>query len=175
MYEEDIDFILKRYRDLLGFDLSYMEFKVQPGPVLTDGSPCFDKDPDECAGDWTRLGWIRLNPNMSSVMRRYGLDGDEIRFVRTIIAHELAHELWNSAADEVFKQDVLSRAASESFTTRYLETVRPSKLREETFCEYVACMIAGLEFRQVLAGGGELKALLREMPSYADNPHMKMS
>lgn len=32
MYEEDIDFVLKRYRDLLGFDLSYMEFRVRPGP-----------------------------------------------------------------------------------------------------------------------------------------------
>lgn len=32
----------------------------------------------------------------------------------------------------------------------------------------------GLEFRQVLAGG-ELKAMLREMPSYADNPRLKMS
>ena len=103
MYEEDIDFVLKRYRDLLGFDLSYMKFKVRLDPVLTDGSPCFDKDPDECAGDWTRLGWIRLNPDMPSVMRRYGVGGGVKEFTRVIIAHELAHELWNNVADEVFK------------------------------------------------------------------------
>ena len=28
MYEEDIDFVLKGYKDLFGFDLSYMRFKV---------------------------------------------------------------------------------------------------------------------------------------------------
>jgi hypothetical protein len=33
----------------------------------------------------------------------------------------------------------------------------------------------GLEFRQVLGGGGELKAILREMPSYADNTRLNMS
>ena len=86
-------------------------------------------------------------------MRRYGVDGDVKAFTRSIIAHELAHELWNNVADEVFKQDILSRAAAENFSTVYLKTVRPSKLQEETFCEYVARMVAGLEFRQVLNGG----------------------
>lgn len=175
MYGKDIDFVLQRYRAELGFDLSYMEFRVDRQPVYTNGKPCFDKDPDECAGDWTRLGWIRLNPDMPSVMRRYGVEGDVREFTRAIIAHELAHELWNGAADETFKQGVLSRAANEGFSTTYLETVRPNKLREETFCEYVAHMVAGLEFRQVLVDEGELKALLREMPSYSDNPRLDMS
>lgn len=32
----------------------------------------------------------------------------------------------------------------------------------------------GLEFRQVLVGG-ELETILREMPSYTDNPRLDMS
>ena len=183
MYEEDIDFVLTRYKDLFGFDLSYMRFKVDPQPVHIDGSPCHELDPDECGGDCTRLGWIRLNPDMRSVMRRYGVDGDVKEFTRVIIAHELAHELWNSVVGENFKQDVLSKAESENFSTPYLETVSPSKLREETFCEWMAnaVMRGGvksgfykLEFRQVLDGGGELKSILRGMPSYADNPRLNM-
>lgn len=79
-----------------------------------------------------------MNPDMPSVMRRYGVGGDVTAFTRTIIAHELAHELWNNVIDEAFKQSILDKARRENFSTVYLKTVRPSKLREETFCEYMA-------------------------------------
>ena len=124
IYEEDIDFVLKRYKDLFGFDLSYMRFKVDSQPVHIDGSPCYELDPDECGGDCTKLGWIRLNPDMLSVMRRYGVDGDVQEFTRTIIAHELAHELWNNVVSEDFKRAVLDKARRENFSTVYLKTVR---------------------------------------------------
>lgn len=290
MYEREIQEVLDAYRRLYGFDLSYMRFRVDPQPVHVDGSPCRELDPDECGGDCTRLGWIRLNPDMRSVMRRYGVEGVPVRdFAKAIIAHELAHELWNNVVDEAFKQSILDKARRENFSTVYLETVRPSKLREETFCEWMAnavtrgggksgfykidardnvvadcgdpigkiglsfyddikalgigsfeifpeyrrrghgeavlrklvgryrnkydliyCFVDAdnapalalygkigrisdrpndkgqymatfwkrpgkLEFRQVLNGGGELKALLREMPSYADNPRLDIS
>lgn len=116
---------------------------------------------------------------MPSVMRRYGVDGDVMAFTRAIIAHELAHELWNNVVDEGFKQDILARAKNENFNTIYLKTVRQNKLDEETFCEYIAKMVigaaVGLEFRQVLGVGGKLKAILREMPLYTDNTRLKMS
>ena len=57
---------------------------------------------------------------MPSVMRRYGVGGDITAFTRTIIAHELAHELWNNVVDEDFKQDILARAKNENFNTIYL-------------------------------------------------------
>ena len=44
----------------------------------------------------------------------------------------------NNIVGEDFKRDILSKAESENFSTAYLKTVRPSKLREETFCEYMA-------------------------------------
>ena len=142
MYEEDIDFVLKRYKDLFGFDLSYMAFKVDSQPVYTNSEPCYEYAEDECAGDWTELGWIRLNPDMKSVMDKYGVawhgSDDVEEFTRIIIAHELAHELWNNVVGEDFKRSVLDKARLENFNTVYLKTVKPSKLREETFCEYMA-------------------------------------
>lgn len=50
MYEEDIDFVLKRYKDLFGFDLSYMAFKVDSQPVYTNGEPCHEYAEDEKSG-----------------------------------------------------------------------------------------------------------------------------
>ena len=46
--------------------------------------------------------------------------------------------MWDNIVGEDFKRDILSKAESENFSTAYLETVSPSKLREETFCEYIA-------------------------------------
>ena len=115
-----------------------MTFKVDKQPVYTNGEPCYEYDFDECAGDRTTLGWIRLNPDMKSVMDRYGVDGDVNQFTKFIIAHELGHEVWDNIVGEDFKRDILSKAESENFSTAYLETVSPSKLREETFCEYMA-------------------------------------
>ena len=70
------DEVISRYKTLFGFDLSYMTFKVDKQPMYTNGEPCYEYDFDECAGDRTTLGWIRLNPDMKSVMDRYGVDGD---------------------------------------------------------------------------------------------------
>ena len=138
MYEHEIKAVLDAYMSIYCLDLSYMRFKVDPQPVHIDDSPCHELDPDECGGDCTMLGWIRLNPDMRSVMRRYGVDIDVREFTRLIIAHELAHELWNNVVDEDFKRSVLDKARRENFSTVYLKAVKPSKLREETFCEYMA-------------------------------------
>ena len=142
MYEHEIKDVLDAYMSIYGLDLSYMRFKVSPRPVYTNGKLCLDKDPDECAGDWTELGWIRLNPDMKSVMDKYGVawhgSDDVEEFTRIIIAHELAHELWNGVVGEDFKRSVLDKARRKNFSTAYLKTIKPSKLREETFCEYMA-------------------------------------
>lgn len=140
------DEAVSQYMTLFGIDLSYMTFKVDSQPVYTNGEPCYEYDEDECAGDWTSLGWIRLNPDMKSVMDRYEVDGDVNQFTKTIIAHELAHEVWNNIADSQFKEAVLDGARRQSFNTVYLDTVRPSKLPEETFCEYLAHKITQHSF-----------------------------
>ena len=110
--------------------------------MYTNGEPCYEYDTDECAGDWTSLGWIRLNPDMQSVIDRYGVDwhgSDDLEeFTKFIIAYELAHEVWNNIADDDFKDDILNNARSSLFSTEYIDTVTLNKLDEETFCEYLA-------------------------------------
>ena len=137
-----INEVLFAYKQKFGFDLSYMKFKVDSQPVYTNGEPCYEYDENECAGDWTSLGWIRLNPDMKSVIDRYGITwhgSDDIEeFTKIIIAHELAYEVWNKIADDDFKNDILNNARNSSFNTKYLDTVKPNKLNEETFCEYLA-------------------------------------
>ena len=143
------DEVVSKYKNIFGFDLSYMTFKVDSQPVYTNGQPCYEYDEDECAGDWTSLGWIRLNPDMKSVMDRYGVDGDISQFTKIIIAHELAHEVWNNIADDQFKEEILDEARRQSFNTAYLDTVRHSKLAEETFCEYLAHKITQHSFSSI--------------------------
>ena len=148
--KELIDEVVDAYANKFGIDLSYMKFVVDNQPVYTNGEPCYEYDEDECAGDWTSLGWIRLNPDMKSVMDRYGVawhGSDDIEeFTKIIIAHELAHEVWNNIADEDFREEILDEAKGKSFTTPYLETVRENKLDEETFCEYLAHKLINEEY-----------------------------
>ena len=143
------DEVVSKYKNIFGFDLSYMTFKVDSQPVYTNGQPCYEYDEDECAGDWTSLGWIRLNPDMKSVMDRYGVDDDISQFTKIIIAHELAHEVWNNIVDDQFKEEILDEARRQSFNTAYLNTVRHSKLAEETFCEYLAHKITQHSFSSI--------------------------
>jgi hypothetical protein len=81
-----------------------MKVVVDELPVYNNGERCYEFYPDECAGDWTSLGWIRLNPDMKSVIDRYGVawhgSDDTEEFTKIIIAHELAHEVWNNIADD---------------------------------------------------------------------------
>ena len=168
-----IDEVIKSYLDKFGIDLSYMKFKVSTQPVYTNGEPCYEYDEDECAGDWTSLGWIRLNPDMKSVIKRYGLDWHSDRdiedFTKRIIAHELAHEVWHNVADNSFKDYVLDKARRSSFTTAYLKTVRPSKLDEETFCEWMSDKINEEDEE---SGIKKMTFPLEEIQNLKDNNHI---
>ena len=148
---EQIDFkslfdeVVNSYKNKFNIDLSYMDFKVDTQPVYNNGEPCFEYQPDECAGDQTKLKYIRLNPDMKSVIDRYEIEwhqaSDINNFAKTIIAHELAHEVWNNIADDSFKRQMLQQAKRHKFSTPYLKTVRLNKLDEETFCEWLANLL----------------------------------
>ena len=97
-----------------------MKVVVDELPVYNNGERCYEFYPDECAGDWTKLGWIRINPDLKSVMKRYDVVADETEFAKNIIAHELAHEVWNNIATDDFKHEVLDAAKKSNFTTKYL-------------------------------------------------------
>ena len=139
MIERLFNEAIRDYRTMFGIDLSYMKYKISTQPVYNNGEPCFMYKPEECAGDWTKLGWIRLNPDIASVRQYYAIDDmpDE-DFMRAIIRHELAHEIWHMKGNEALKKQIIEAAKEEDFTTKYLKMVEKQKLPEETFCEYLA-------------------------------------
>lgn len=131
------DDCIEAYLSMLDIDLSYIDFKTSKQPVYNNGEPCFEYKPEECAGDWTSLGWIRMNPDFQSAKDHYGISGiSDEDFAHVIVAHELAHEIWHKHASLELKKQVLNDA--QGFTTPYLKTVKSSKLPEETFCEWLA-------------------------------------
>lgn len=135
--------VLRAYQNRYGLDLYHMKAVVDERPVYNNGERCYEFYSDECAGDWTKLGWIRINPDLKSVMKRYDVVADETEFAKNIIAHELAHEVWNNIATDDFKHEMLDAAKKSNFTTKYLQTIEnPSKLPEETFCEWLAKEVA---------------------------------
>lgn len=180
MIAQLFDEAVSDYNDVLGVDLSYMTFKVSTQPVYANGEPCFEYKPEECAGDWTKLGWIRLNPDIQSVKDCYGIsDMSDEDFMRAIIRHELAHEIWNVQGSDALKKKALSMAAADDFSTVYLKTVKKSKLAEETFCEYLAVNLDKLPstcketmvFKKVPRN--ELVPLLDEIETYNESKRFK--
>ena len=180
MIERLFNEAIRDYRTMLGIDLSYMKYKISTQPVYNNGEPCFEYKPEECAGDWTKLGWIRLNPDIDSVRQHYAVDDmpDE-DFMRAIIRHELAHEIWHMKGNEDLKKQVLEAAKEEDFTTKYLKTVKKSKLAEETFCEFLAAnlddMPKQLQTKMVFkkVQRDDLLHLLDEIEEYNENERFK--
>lgn len=168
------------YTSFLGIDLSYMKCKISTQPVYNNGEPCFEHKPEECAGDWTKLGWIRLNPDTASVRQHYAVDDmTDIDFMRLIIRHELAHEIWHMKGNEALKKQVLEAAKEEDFTTKYLKTVEKHKLLEETFCEYLAANLTDMPkqlqskmvFKKVPRD--KLTSLLDDIETYNESKRFK--
>ena len=180
MIEQLFDEAVSDYNVALGVDLSYMTFKVSTQPVYINGEPCYEYKPEECAGDWTKFGWIRLNPDIQSVKDYYGIgDMSDVDFMRAIIRHELAHEIWNVQGSNKLKEKILSMAEADDFSTVYLKTVKKSKLAEETFCEYLAANLDKLPstckekmvFKKVQRD--DLSHLLDEIEEYNENERFK--
>lgn len=135
--------VVSMYKEKLGVDLSYMHFRTGKLPLRIDGSICYDLKPEECGGDWTSKQFIRLNPDILSVKRHYGIESmSDYEFELHIIAHELAHEIWNNIASQKDKDYVVSLAHDKSFSTQYLDSLSKdmpqSKRDQETFCEMLS-------------------------------------
>lgn len=135
--------VISKYMQLFKFDLSYLRLISTKTPRYTNGYPA--KFPlEQFGGCWTKLGVVYLNSDLAPVVKFYGLkDKSTTNLKRVLIAHELAHDIYNNHASDEFKQKYVDKAKEENFTTPYLDHVRENKLREETFCEYMAAIITG--------------------------------
>ena len=133
----DISDIVNAYKDQYGFDLSHMKGKHSKKPRYNNGKIAKDIPVESYGGSWAKNNTIYLNPDMDAVAKYYGIDNtDDLR--KTIVAHELAHEIYNKQATKEYIKSIVDEAKKKKFTTAYLKTVPDRKIDEETFCEYLA-------------------------------------
>ena len=133
----DISDIVNAYKEQYGFDLSHMKGKHSKKPRYNNGKIAKDIPVESYGGSWAKNNTIYLNPDMDAVAKYYGLDNtDDLR--KTIVAHELAHEIYNKQATKEYIKKIVDEAKKKKFTTAYLKTVPDHKIDEETFCEYLA-------------------------------------
>lgn len=130
--------IINAYREKYNTDLSYMKFEDSPVAYFNNGKKVGDDFNLPFGGSWTKKKKIYLNENMDDPMKAFNIKEDKDTFTSRIIAHELAHELYNNHASDLLKQEIAKRIKAKKFTTPYLKTVKGDKLDEEAFAEYVA-------------------------------------
>lgn len=130
--------IINAYREKYNTDLSYMKFEDSPIAYFNNGKKVGDDFNLPFGGSWTKKKKIYLNENMDDPMKAFNIKEDKDTFTSRIIAHELAHELYNNHASDLLKQEIAKRIKDKKFTTPYLKTVKGDKLDEEAFAEYVA-------------------------------------
>ncbi len=129
-----------------GIDVSYMEYKLTDTPKNSSGDSV-DTPPEEFCGCWTWTGTIFLNVefgNLSSVRLEEGHEFDMA--LKLVIAHELAHELWNYLYGPQDREEILRAAREAGFETGYQRSLDSSSAQyeEELFCEYVSSRIAAI-------------------------------
>ena len=130
--------IINSYKETYNTDLSYMQFEDSPVAYFNNGKKVGDDFNMPFGGSWTKKKKIYLNENMDEPMKAFNIKEDKDTFTSRIIAHELAHELYNNHASDLLKQEIANRIREKKFTTPYLKTVKGDKLDEEAFAEYVA-------------------------------------
>lgn len=130
--------IINAYREKYNTDLSYMKFEDSPVAYFNNGKRVGADFNLPFGGSWTKKKKIYLNENMEDPMKAFNIKEDKDTFTSRIIAHELAHELYNNHASDLLKQEIAKRIKDKKFTTPYLKTVKGDKLNEEAFAEYVA-------------------------------------
>ena len=134
--------VISRYKGMFNFDLSNFRLRSTSTPRYNNGHPA--KFPlNQFGGCYTKKGIIYINSDLKPVIKFYGVKVSEQKLKETLIAHELAHHVYQELADDQFKKTILEQAKSENFTTEYLDHVSTNKMTEETFCEYLASKICG--------------------------------
>lgn len=140
--------VVKKYKKF-GFDLSNVKLQFSMIPITTDGTISTKISIHEYGGCWTKQSIIFINPVIEEVIKYYNKDKqltqkDILINVEQIIAHELAHEVYNKCTDD-YKTQIINEAIKMNFNTVYLKHRKLSqqKYKEELFCEYLSYSILG--------------------------------
>lgn len=135
--------IQKIYRSEYNFELGYLQIKVSNVPINVHGKPSQEISKEAFGGCYTHKGIIYINSHFHLAVKFYTNKTDLQTYnteLRRVIAHELAHAVYQEIATAKFKADLLREARTENFTSDYLAQVPTfhPKYEEELFCEYLA-------------------------------------
>ena len=130
--------VLQSYKDKHGVDMSDVQFIEDPIMRYNNGKPVSDKLGLLGGGSWTKKKQIYLTPDMSKVMKQYGVTDSTADFTKKIIAHELGHEMYSNHATAKLKKQIAREILAKKFSTAYLDEVDDKKKDEEGFAEYMA-------------------------------------
>lgn len=140
---------ISKYNKKYKLNITGVKIELSEQPRYTDGRICNDPEIMKTYGScWTSKKIIYVNPYainaycyITNVDIKYVTIEEFNSFIRLLIAHEVAHGIWQYYSDKKFKDKIAQSAKDENFSTDYLEWVKqnkPDKLEEETFCEYLA-------------------------------------
>ncbi len=138
--------ILETYKKLFKFDLYYIDIEMSDIPLNTNGEPSKFVTKEQFGGCWTNRQTIYINPHFESAVKYYEKVCDKetyMRVLKTVIAHELAHEIYAVHASLQFKKEIKKKVKDENFTTSYIQALDTTyeKYDEECFCEYLAVQV----------------------------------
>ena len=136
--------VLKEYKNIFDISVANLKMEMSEMPIDTYGRPAnFPKN--QFGACWTLKGIVYVNPYFREPCAFFSgkneLSLEEFyNSLHQVLAHEVAHEIWNNIAKDTFKESILNKAKNENFTTDYLDHYDKSKpkYREEIFCEYLS-------------------------------------
>lgn len=138
-----------RYNSKYGLKIKDVKIELSEQPRYTNGKICNNPEVMKSYGGcWTSKKIIYINPyaiNAYCYICKVDIESVTIeefhKFMKFLIAHELAHGVWEYYSNKKLRDSILESAKSDKFNTEYLDWVRDNnsvKLEEETFCEYMA-------------------------------------
>ena len=140
---------LAMYNSKYELNIKDVKIELSEQPRYTNGKICDNPEVMKSYGGcWTSKKIIYINPYaINAYCYICKLDINDVtveefhEFMKFLIAHELAHGVWEYYSNKKFRDSILESAKSDKFNTEYLDWVRENnstKLEEETFCEYMA-------------------------------------
>ena len=144
--------IISAYNSMYNINLEYMKYELSLEPRTNDGN-ISTMPKSHYGGCWTKNKIIYINPEFKNAVMYYTKNkhissiSKFMERVYLIIAHELAHEVYNRGQPE-FVDKILSKAKSKKFTSDYIQVLPNNftKMNEEIFCEYLAKTIVDFIF-----------------------------
>ena len=140
---------LAMYNSKYELNIKDVKIELSEQPRYTNGKICDNPEVMKSYGGcWTSKKIIYINPyaiNAYCYICKVDIESVTIeefhKFMKFLIAHELAHGVWEYYSNKKLRDSILESAKSDKFNTEYLDWVRDNnsaKLEEETFCEYMA-------------------------------------